>query len=403
MRETFAGAVYDDVLVGLETPDDAAVYRLRDDLALVVTVDFFTPIVDDPYAYGAIAAANSLSDVYAMGARPLLALNVAAMPSDLPPEIVSEILRGGAEKAREAGLIPEHLDTIAGTWGALYDTGDLTYLNLVHLLGYDGTDPDDLTRGEMEGRKQAMMAIESLKQYTPGCENAKLRNFGMTLGIRDTRKIDAAYNMTEADVRDQGRFEEAAGSYRSASAVRPEDFQTLTLLAKALRCLGKESEARSVHERELALADHRLELQPNDSRALSSRAIALVELGRIEAGIEAADTARTVGEPDAMLYYPACAYSRAGAVQRALDCMEEAVAAGWAHRDWLERDRDLDPLRDLVARQPPLEPGAHGLRRRARAGLELHDAQPRLAELLVGDPEDGAICDAPDADQGRKQ
>ena len=65
----------------------------------------------------------------------------------------------------------------------------------------------------MEGRKQAMLAISALKQYTPGCENAKLRNFGMTLGIRDTRKIDAAYNMTEADVRDQGRFEDSIGIF----------------------------------------------------------------------------------------------------------------------------------------------------------------------------------------------
>ena len=104
-------------------------------------------------------------------------------------------------------MIPKELDTIAGTWGAVYDSGDLTYLNLVHLLGFDGTDPDDLTRGEMQGRDQAMMAIEALKQYTPGCEGAKIRNFGMTLGIRDTRKIDAAYNMTEHDVREQGRFE----------------------------------------------------------------------------------------------------------------------------------------------------------------------------------------------------
>ena len=90
--------------MGLERPDDAAVYRLRDDLALVVTVDFFTPIVDDPYAYGAIAAANSLSDAYAMNAVPLLALNVAALPDDLPVELAREIFRGGAEKAREAGI-----------------------------------------------------------------------------------------------------------------------------------------------------------------------------------------------------------------------------------------------------------------------------------------------------------
>jgi len=95
----------------------------------------------------------------------------------------------------------------------MYDSGDLTYLNLVHLLGYDGTDPADLTRGEIEGRKQAMLAIDALKRYTPGCEGAKLRNFGMTLGIRDTRKIDAVYNMTESDVRDQGRFEDSIGIF----------------------------------------------------------------------------------------------------------------------------------------------------------------------------------------------
>ena len=90
--------------MGLDRPDDAAVYRLSDELALVVTLDFFTPIVDDPFAYGAIAAANSLSDAYAMGARPLLALNVAALPGDLPIEITREIFRGGAAKAREAGV-----------------------------------------------------------------------------------------------------------------------------------------------------------------------------------------------------------------------------------------------------------------------------------------------------------
>jgi selenide,water dikinase len=96
---------YPDLLVGLSEPDDAAIWRLDDQRALVVTVDFFTPVVDDPYAYGAIAAANSLSDVYAMGGRPFLALNVAALPPNLPPEVTREILRGGAEKAREAGVV----------------------------------------------------------------------------------------------------------------------------------------------------------------------------------------------------------------------------------------------------------------------------------------------------------
>jgi selenide,water dikinase len=92
-------------LVGLREPDDAAVWRLDEERAIVVTTDFFTPVVDNAYDYGAIAAANSLSDVYAMGGQPFLALNVAALPDNLPHEISSEIIRGGAEKAREAGVV----------------------------------------------------------------------------------------------------------------------------------------------------------------------------------------------------------------------------------------------------------------------------------------------------------
>lgn len=92
-------------MVGLREPDDAAVWRLDDEKAIVVTTDFFTPVVDDAYDYGSIAAANSLSDVYAMGGRPFLALNVAALPDNLPDEISREIIRGGAEKAREAGVV----------------------------------------------------------------------------------------------------------------------------------------------------------------------------------------------------------------------------------------------------------------------------------------------------------
>ena len=101
----FMAADYPDLLVGLGHPDDAAVWRVDDERALVVTTDFFTPVVDDPFTYGAIAAANSLSDIYAMGATPFLALNIAAFPPQLPAEICSEILRGGAEKAREAGVV----------------------------------------------------------------------------------------------------------------------------------------------------------------------------------------------------------------------------------------------------------------------------------------------------------
>ena len=91
--------------MGLREPDDAAVWRLDEERAIVVTTDFFTPVVDDAYDYGSIAAANSLSDVYAMGGQPFLALNVAALPDNLPDEISREIIRGGAEKAREAGVV----------------------------------------------------------------------------------------------------------------------------------------------------------------------------------------------------------------------------------------------------------------------------------------------------------
>ncbi len=105
LQGLFRSEDYPDLLVGLGEPDDAAVWRLDDERALIATTDFFTPVVDDPYDYGAIAAANALSDVYAMGGQPFLALNIAALPPNLPVEISAEILRGGAEKAREAGVV----------------------------------------------------------------------------------------------------------------------------------------------------------------------------------------------------------------------------------------------------------------------------------------------------------
>ena len=127
--------------------------------------------------------------------------------------VYSPFLRKPFAQAIRDGLIPARLDTIAGTWGAVHDSGELTYMNLVHLAGCDGTDPDSLARFEIEGRRQAMLAIAALRRYTPGCAGARLRNFGMTIGIRDTRKIDAAYNMTEADVRGEARFDDSIGIY----------------------------------------------------------------------------------------------------------------------------------------------------------------------------------------------
>ncbi len=97
---------HEDLLVGAATSDDAAVFRLNDDVALVQTLDFFTPIVDDPYLYGQIAATNSLSDVYAMGGRPVTAMNVVGVPTEhLSLEVVNQILHGGADKVAEAGCV----------------------------------------------------------------------------------------------------------------------------------------------------------------------------------------------------------------------------------------------------------------------------------------------------------
>lgn len=93
------------LIVSLDTSDDAAVYHLNEDTALIQTLDFFTPVVDDPYTYGQIAAANSLSDVYAMGGQPLMAMNIVCFPNCLDPKVLGQILKGGADKIVEAGAL----------------------------------------------------------------------------------------------------------------------------------------------------------------------------------------------------------------------------------------------------------------------------------------------------------
>ena len=105
MLERIAPTHVAELMVGFETSDDAAVYRLSDDMAALLTVDFFTPIVDDPYDFGRITAANALSDIYAMGGRPLAAMNLLAFPCSMGADIVGEVVRGGAEKVAEAGAV----------------------------------------------------------------------------------------------------------------------------------------------------------------------------------------------------------------------------------------------------------------------------------------------------------
>ena len=111
------------VLVGLDSPDDAAVYRLTDEIAMVQTVDFFTPIVDDPFDWGRIAAANALSDVYAMGGRPVTALNLVGWPRELDFELLGRVLEGGSAVCAEAELGPRRTPTRANMMAARIPMG----------------------------------------------------------------------------------------------------------------------------------------------------------------------------------------------------------------------------------------------------------------------------------------
>ena len=117
------------------------------------------------------------------------------------------------DEARALGVIPQNTQNLGGSWSALSDAGEATNLNLAHMHGYDSTDVMDLTQAEMQGRQEALYALTALKKVVPGFENAKLRNFGMTLGIRDSRKIIGRYNLTSDDVRNQAKFADTIGIF----------------------------------------------------------------------------------------------------------------------------------------------------------------------------------------------
>jgi selenide,water dikinase len=143
LQGVFNPAEFPNLLVGLGEPDDAAVWKLDDERALVVTTDFFTPVVDEAYDFGAIAAANALSDVYAMGGRPFMALNIAALPPDLPGEVITNILRGGAEVAKEAGVVIAGGHTVQDQ-EPKYGLVVLGFVNPQHMLTKKGLQPGEI-------------------------------------------------------------------------------------------------------------------------------------------------------------------------------------------------------------------------------------------------------------------
>ena len=127
-------------------------------------------------------------------------------------DLFSPYIEEPFNRARDAGEIPRDA-WIKGTWSSLTEAGEATYLNLVVLNGIDPTDVRDLTKGEMQGRRQVMWALDALKKYTPGFEKARLRTFCSSLGIRESRKILGQYNITEHDVRNEARFEDSIGIF----------------------------------------------------------------------------------------------------------------------------------------------------------------------------------------------
>jgi selenide, water dikinase len=143
LQNIFDARDFPQVLIGLDGPDDAAVYQLNGEQAIVSTIDFFPPVVDDPYTFGSIAAANALSDVYAMGGEVLFALNLAAFPDDLDRAILSEILRGGAEKVREAGAIITGGHTVSDK-EPKYGLAVTGLVHPAHILTKGGAQPGDL-------------------------------------------------------------------------------------------------------------------------------------------------------------------------------------------------------------------------------------------------------------------
>jgi hypothetical protein len=128
-------------------------------------------------------------------------------------DLFSPYLDEPFELARREGIIPEGMRSIGGTWGRLTDAGEATTLNMIMMGGFDCTDVRDATRAEIEGRRQALLAIEALRRFAPGFEAARLRNFGMTLGTRDSRKIVGRYELTGDDVRGEARFDDSVGIF----------------------------------------------------------------------------------------------------------------------------------------------------------------------------------------------
>jgi selenide, water dikinase len=304
LEELLAGIVpaeASDLLVGLDPTDDAAVYRLDDATALVFTVDFFPPVVDDPRTYGRIAATNALNDVFAMGGRPLLALSVTAFPEELPVEMLGEVLAGAAEATREAGAIlagghtirddePKYGLAVVGTvhpdgvWrksGA--KSGDIVFLTkplgtgLVLQAVRDGTAPDGALEAAIETMTQLNRdAADALRPFSPNAVT-DVTGFGLLGHAHETAQRSEVHIAALP-----GALELAAAGVRTGGDRRNREFaapHVTSTAPEALEALAYDPQT----------AGGLLVTVPSDKRAVleatfAGQGLALHAIGRVEAG-----------------------------------------------------------------------------------------------------------------------
>lgn len=197
LQGIFPPTAYPNLLIGLDAPDDAAVYRVSDERAIISTMDFFPPVVDDPYAFGVIAAANALSDIYAMGGTPLMAINLVAYPDGLELAILSEILRGGAETAREAGIAIAggHTITDKEPKYGLSVTGEIHPDKIIRKSGAILGDVLILTKPLGTG-----VITTAIKNNTAKPEHIKEVIAGMSRLNQSAAKIATQYNEEATDI-----------------------------------------------------------------------------------------------------------------------------------------------------------------------------------------------------------
>jgi len=237
LRDLVTKENHPDLLVGLDRSDDAAVYRINDECAIIQTIDFFPPIVDDPYDFGAIAAANAMSDIYAMGGRVILALNVSCFPDDVPRTVLQEILKGGADKVAEAGGILVGGHTVIDK-ELKYGMSVLGTIHPDRILQKSGANPGDI--------------LILTKPLGTGITTTALGN-----GVLSEREIEASVASMKALNRS------AAGILSQAGATACTDVTGFSLLGHACEIAGHSGVSLRIDAGNLPFLEHAREAAEN--------------------------------------------------------------------------------------------------------------------------------------------